>query len=155
VVFDERGVRIYEVSRVGDPVMVVARIADLPVPTSAIDVASLDRYLDRIASGHPAAALQDRGLGAWRAEVVVADGEAVVLRQAYDSGWHALVDGRAAQVRADPIGQLLIDVPPGRHVVELDHRVHNDLLAGAAVAVLTTLALFVGWVRSRRGVRRT
>jgi hypothetical protein len=156
VVFDERGVRIYEVARVGDPVLVVARLANLTVPTSAIDAAALDAYLDRIARGHPAAALQDRGLGAWRAEVVVADGEAVVLRQAYDSGWHALVDGRATEVRADPIGQLLIDVPPGRHVLELDHRVHNDLLAGVAVALFTTLALAVGWVRSRaRGARAT
>jgi len=156
VVFDEHGVRIYEVSRVGDPVLVVARLADLPVPTSAIDVAALDRYLDGIASGHPAAALQERGLGSWRAEVAVADGEAVVLRQAYDSGWHALVDGRAAPVRADPIGQLLIDVPPGRHILELDHGVHNDLVAGVAVALFTTLALVVGWIRSRlRGVRAT
>ena len=156
VVFDERGVRIYEVSRVGDPVLVVAKVADLPAPTSAIDAATLDTYLDRVASGHPAAALQDRGLGAWRAEVVVADGEAVVLRQAYDSGWHALVDGRAADVRSDPIGQLLIDVTPGRHVLELDHRVHSDLIAGAAVALFTTFALIALWIRGRvRGVRRT
>jgi hypothetical protein len=156
VVFDEHGVRIYEVSRVGDPVLVIARLADVPVPTSAVDVAALDRYLDRIASGHPAAALQERGLGSWRADLVVADGEAVVLRQAYDSGWHALVDGRSAEVRADAIGQLLIDVPPGRHVLELDHRVHNDLIAGLAVALFTTLALVVGWVRSRaRGARGT
>ena len=156
LVFDERGVRIFEVSRVGDPVLVIARLADVPVPTSAVDVAALDRYLDRIASGHPAAALQERGLGSWRADVVIADGEGVVLRQAYDSGWHALVDGRSAEVRADPIGQLLIDVPPGRHVLELDHRVHNDLIAGLAVALFTTLALVVGWVRSRaRGARGT
>jgi hypothetical protein len=156
LVFDQRGVRIYEVSRVGDPLMVVAKLADLPVPTSAIDVAALDAYLDRIGSGHPAASLQERGLGAFRADVVVAEGEAVVLRQAYDTGWHALVDGREAAVRADPIGQLLIDVPPGRHVLELDHRVHNDLLAGVAVALFTALALIGGWIRSRlRGVRGT
>jgi hypothetical protein len=66
------------------------------------------------------------------------------------------VDGRSAEVRADPIGQLLIDVPPGRHVLELDHSVHNDLIAGLAVALVTTLALVAGWVRSRaRGARGT
>ena len=156
VVFDERGVRIYEVSRVGDPVLVVGRLADLPAPTSAIDRAALDAYLDRVASGHAAVVLQERGLGSWRAEVVVAEGESVVLRQAYDSGWHALVDGKAAEVRADPIGQLLIDVPPGRHVLELDHRVHNDLIAGASVSLFTTVALIVLWIRGRvRGVGRT
>jgi hypothetical protein len=154
VVFDERGVRIYEVARVGDPVVVVAKLADLPAPTSAIDRPALDAYVARISSGHAPVALQARGLGSWRAEVDVAEGEAVLLRQAYDTGWHALVDGRAAEVRADPIGQLLVMVPPGRHVVELDHRVHNDLLAGMAVATLTASTLLAVAVRSRVRGRR-
>jgi hypothetical protein len=51
-------------------------------------------------------------------------------------------------VRADATGQLLVPVPPGRHVVELDHRVHPDLLAGVAVAALTMLGLVLTAVRS-------
>src|SRR5439155_17328826 len=93
--------------------------------------------------------LEARGLGAWRAEVDLRDGEQVVLRQAYDRGWRATVDGRSAVVRADPIGQLVVDVPPGRHVVELDHGVHTDLIAGIAVASVTAMLWLAISVRRR------
>ena len=149
VVFDERGVRIYEVSRVGDPRLVVARVADLAAPTSAIDRTAISDYVKRIADGRASSTLEARGLGAWRAEVDLRDGEQVVLRQAYDTGWRATVDGRSAVVRADPIGQLVVDVPPGRHVVELDHGVHTDLIAGIAVASVTAILWLAISVRGR------
>jgi hypothetical protein len=152
VVFDEGGVRIYEVSRTGDPRLVVARVADLAPPTSAIDRDAISAYTKRIADGRAPSQLEPRGLGAWRAEVDVREGEQVVLRQAYDTGWHATVDGRSANVRADPIGQLVIDVPPGRHVIELEHSVHTDFIAGLAVA-LTTAVLWSA-VSVRRRLRR-
>lgn len=151
-VFDEHSVRIYEVPRVGDPNLVVARVADLKAPTSAVDADAVAAYVRRIAEGRAPTSMERRGLGTWRAVVDVADGEALLLRQAYDTGWRAWVDGRAAEVRSDPIGQLLVVVPPGRHVVELDHRVHGDLLAGLALATVTTVVLLGAWIRA--GLRR-
>jgi hypothetical protein len=149
VALDRGGLRVYEVPRVGDPEVVIARVADLAAPASAIDRAAIEAYVRRIAAGHAAANLERRGLGAWRAEVDAGDGEGVVLRQAYDAGWHATVDGRPADIRGDPIGHLLVPVPAGRHVVELDHRIHADLIAGAAVAALTALGVIVAVVRGR------
>lgn len=147
------GLRIYEVPRVGDPQLVVGRFTDLAPPADAIDRAAIEAYVRRIAAGHAPASLERLGLGTWRAEVDAGDGEAVVLRQAYDVGWHATVDGRPAEVRADAIGLLLVPVPPGRHVVELDHRVHTDLVAGAGIAALTALGLLATAVRARvRGI---
>jgi len=140
IAFDELGVRIYEVAPVGDARIVVANIGGVAAPTSAIDQAAVAEYVKRMASGRAATVLEQRGLGGWRAQVDVRDGEQVILRQAYDTGWHATVDGRATTVRADPIGQLAVDVPPGQHVVELDHRVHTDLIAGVAVAAITAIA---------------
>jgi hypothetical protein len=152
VVFDRTGVRIYEVSPVGDSRVVVARIGDLAAPTSAIDREAISAYTNRIADGRAAGALEPRGLGAWRADVDVRDGEQVILRQAYDTGWHARVDGRAASVRADPIGQLLVDVPAGHHVIELEHGLHTDFIAGLAVAIAT--AVMWASVSLRRRLRR-
>jgi len=103
----------------------------------------------RVANGRAPTALEARGLGGWHAEVEVREGEQVVLRQAYDAGWRATVDGHAANVRADPIGQLQVDVAPGRHVVELEHRVHTDFLAGLAVALGTAVVWSVVSVRRR------
>ena len=152
IVFDERGVRIYEVARVDDPRLVIARVADLAAPTSAIDRTALSEYVRRIAAGRAPGTLEPRGLGAWRAVVEVQTGEQVVLRQAYDTGWRATVDGRAASVRADPIGQLVVDVPPGRHVLELDHTVHTDFIAGLGVALIT--AVLWSAISVRRRLRR-
>jgi hypothetical protein len=149
VVFDDHGVRIYEVSPSGDPRLMVARVADLAPPTSAIDRTAISEYVRRIADGRAPSTLAPRGLGAWRAEVEVRDGEQVLLRQAYDTGWRATVDGRPANVRADPIGQLVVDVPPGRHVVELEHGVHTDFIAGVAVALVTAVLWFAISVRRR------
>jgi hypothetical protein len=149
VVFDDHGVRIYEVSRTGDPRLVIARVADVAAPTSAIDRTAISEYVKRIADGRASAKLEPRGLGAWRAEVELRDGEQVVLRQAYDTGWRATVDGRSANVRADPIGQLAVEVPAGRHVVELEHGVHTDFIAGVAVALVTALVWLAISVRRR------
>jgi hypothetical protein len=146
---DQRGVRIYEVPRAGDARLVVARVGDLAAPTSAVDRPALETYVARMRVARAPARLEQRGLGGWRADVEVADGESVVLRQAYDTGWHATVDGRDVAVRADPIGQLLVPVPAGAHVVELDHRLHGDLLAGIGVATLTALGLLGSGVRGR------
>src|SRR5204863_9429117 len=107
LVFDEPGVRIYEVAPVGDSRLVIANVADLAAPTSAIDRAAVSEYVKRVASGRAPATLESRGLGAWRAVVEVRAGEQVVLRQAYDTGWHATVDGRAAFARPDPNGQIV------------------------------------------------
>jgi uncharacterized membrane protein YfhO len=134
---------------VGDPRIVIARVADLVPPTSAIDRTAISEYVKRIADGRASSTLEARGLGAWRTEVDFRDGEQLVLRQAYDTGWHARVDGRAANVRPDPIGQLVVDVPPGRHVVELDHGVHTDLIAGIAVAAVTAIVWLAISVRRR------
>ena len=152
VAFEERGVRIYEVSPVGDPRVVVARVAGLAAPTSAIDRAAISEYVKRIGEGRAPIKLEPRGLGSFRVEVDVRDGEQVVLRQAYDTGWHASVDGRPADVRADAIGQLIVDVPLGRHVVELQHGVHTDFIAGAAIALVTAILWLAMSVR--RGILR-
>ena len=152
VAFDEGGVRIYEVSRTGDARLVVARVADLATPTSAIDRTAISEYMKRIAGGRASTRLEVRGLGSFRAEVEVRDGEQVVLRQAYDTGWRATVDGRPANARADAIGQLVVDVPAGRHVVELEHGVHTDFIAGVAVAIVTALLWLT--ISVRRRIRR-
>ncbi|TMF25495.1 MAG: hypothetical protein E6I28_08890 [Chloroflexi bacterium] len=148
VVFDERGVRIYEVPLAGDPRSVVVASADLPTPTNGIDRPALDSYLSAVARGTaPVAALS--GLGSWRVEAQSAGGN-LVVRQAYDSGWRGTVDGSGVVLAPDALGMISVPVSAGRHVVELDHRAHLDFLAGIGIAALTGLVL-VGNALRRRG----
>jgi hypothetical protein len=151
VVFDERGVRIYEVPLAGDPrAVVVSSAADLQAPTNGIDRPALESYLSSVARGAAPAAVVN-GLGFWHVEAQSPGGN-LVVRQAYDSGWRGTVDGNSVAVAPDALGMVNVPVPAGRHVVELDHRVHLDLLAGIGIAALTGLVLVGGALR-RRGSR--
>jgi hypothetical protein len=146
VVFDERGVRIYEVPLAGDPrAVVVSSAADLRAPTDGIDRPALESYVSAVARGTaPVTAVG--GLDHWRFETQVAGD--LFVREAYDSGWQASVDGVSVAAASDALGMLRLTVPAGSHIVELDRRVHLDFLAGLGIAFLTGLVLAV------RGLRR-
>ena len=71
------------------------------------------------------------------------------MRQAYDSGWRVTVDGKGVDAAPDALGMLSLPVAPGRHVIELERRVHLDFIAGLAVAIVTALALLFRGLRAR------
>lgn len=153
VVFDERGVRIYEVPRVGDPTFALAQLGDTRPPMNAIDRAPLEAYVaDLSAAGAPTTVMQT-GLASWQLSEDSTTDTTLLLRQAYDSGWHVAVDGTAAPARADAIGQTSIAIPAGRHQISIDHRIHRDLLVGLAVALATALWLLQRQLRHRIQMR--
>jgi hypothetical protein len=148
VVFDERGVRIYEVPLVGDPrAIVVSSVADLRTPTNGIDRPALESYVGAVARGATSVATGS-GLGHWRVETQAAGD--LIVREAYDSGWQASVDGKSVATGSDALGMLWLTLPPGSHLVELDHRVHLDFLAGLGIATLTGLVVLVRALRGGR-----
>jgi hypothetical protein len=74
-------------------------------------------------------------------------------------GHTATLDGRPVRVLDGPAGLLTVEVPAGRHVLEIDFR-SPGLSVGAvalAVAAVVSLAQSAGWlvVRRRRGRRGT
>jgi hypothetical protein len=90
-----------------------------------------------------------RALGAQAAEVdVVTPMAAVVLvRNVYDPGWHATVDGHAAPVIAADYLVQGVPVPAGRHTIRLEYDdpwVGRGLLgSGAALTLLMGAALLL------------
>jgi len=149
VVFDERGVRIYEVPLASDPrAVVLSSAADLRTPTNGIDRPALESYLAAVTQGTRPVAIVN-GLGYWRVEAQSSGGN-LIVRQAYDSGWRVTVDGNSVAVGPDALGMISIPLSADRHVVELDHRAHLDFLAGIGIAALTGLML-VGNALRRRG----
>lgn len=103
----------------------------------------------------PASYVQ-QGDQAARIEVDAPSPALVLVRNPFDAGWHATVDGRPARLlRADYLMEA-VSVPAGHHVVELrydDPRIGQGLAASAlAILVLVCAAGALG-VRDRRRAR--
>jgi hypothetical protein len=67
----------------------------------------------------------------------------VVIRNAYERGWHATVDGRAARILVADYLLQGVEVPPGHHTIELtydDPWIGYGLL-GSSISVAVVLAL--------------
>jgi uncharacterized membrane protein YfhO len=77
----------------------------------------------------------------------------VVVRNVYDSGWSATVDGRAAPVLPTDFVMQGVPVPAGQHVVRLTYRdadVWRGLLGSVLVWAILAAAIAVSLVRERR-----
>jgi hypothetical protein len=82
----------------------------------------------------------------------------VVIRNSFDTGWHATVDGRPAPVLAADYFLQAVPIPRGRHVIRLvyrDPKIGEGIAASGVVWGLLVLAAAAGAVRERRrrGIR--
>ena len=78
----------------------------------------------------------------------------VVLADAFDPGWRARVDGQPAPIRRANVAFRAVDVPAGRHVVEMIYRPRGAtrglMLSGMGLLAMLGVALVA---RARRGRR--
>ncbi|MBM3725068.1 MAG: hypothetical protein FJW40_06560 [Acidobacteria bacterium] len=138
---------IYRVPRVAPG---LARVVDraamtgLKPVTQAQDQAGLEAYVRVIeAKGADAKWVSPDEL---RIEGDVAAGQALLVQESFDPAWRAETGGTAAEVRRDPLGFMVVDVPPGRAAVTLrfetplENRVGQGACA-AAVAAMAALAV--------------
>ena len=87
-----------------------------------------------------------------RATVVANRRAVVLLKVAYDPGWHVSVDGRDASTIMLAPALLGVAVSPGRHVVVFTYSGfrHYDVLYPLAILTLLGFALVPWWWRRRR-----
>jgi hypothetical protein len=158
------GVRLLEVAHTLGPARVVARLR--PVADETQSLALLDPAPDRGFDPRAEATVRGRDLEgvrlpadgrAGRAEVVQSRGNRLELRAegpgilvaatAWDPGWRAQVDDRAARVLRVDHAQIGVPLERGNHRVVLQHETRG-FLAGVGLAGATLVALLAWW-RSR------
>jgi uncharacterized membrane protein YfhO len=89
----------------------------------------------------------DRAHGRWRGSDVldlsadVNPGEALLVQETYDAGWHAYEGDRAVPIRADAVGHMLIALPPGAHKIRLAFEAPTEVIAGRAAGVIAVLII--------------
>jgi Bacterial membrane protein YfhO len=69
-------------------------------------------------------------------------------------GWHATIDGRAVPLRRFAGVMIEMDVPPGRHTIEL-HYWPATFTAGIIIALCALIGLATAWLVGRVRRRRT
>jgi hypothetical protein len=76
----------------------------------------------------------------------------LVIVEAYDPGWRATVDGRPVEVRRANLLFRAVEVPEGRHHVELSYR-PPGLLWGALLSASAAGTGVISWIHRWRGRR--
>jgi hypothetical protein len=99
-----------------------------------------------------AAALESRTLSQLRFAVDAPAAGYVVVNEKWFPGWHATLDGQSAPILRGNVIMQAIEVPPGKHVVELRFR-PGYLLYPLALAAFAWLATLAGIVWPRPGAR--
>jgi hypothetical protein len=118
-------------------------------------------YEGRVAWASPGVdVLSDSGTGVSEEVQLQAstDGTLVFARLTWP-GYTATLDGEPIEVRDGPAGLLAVDVPAGRHVLEIDFRTPGLSEGAAAIAIAALLSLgqsavwlLLRWRRRRRSV---
>jgi hypothetical protein len=92
-----------------------------------------------------------------RITVTTADPTLVVVRNTYDPGWSATVDGRPAPLLATDYLVQAVAVPAGTHEIRLvyrDDEVARGMAAGAVVWLTLLASIPAALLRERRARRR-
>jgi hypothetical protein len=111
-------------------------------PPPATNPERLAAYVQALEAGPAVVAAQE-----WRGpeEIAVSaefgEDQALLLHVSYDPAWRAESEGRSLPIRPDPLGQMVILVPPGAREVVIRFGLPFENLAGRIVGVLSLLLL--------------
>jgi hypothetical protein len=147
---DGEGNRYYRVPRGGTGIVRVvdrARLQSVPSIQIAGPTTQVQAYADAVESGPPA----DRARCRWSGSDVlnvsadIGPGEALLVQETYDPGWHAYENGRAQSIRADAVGHMLIALPPGPHSIKMVFEAPAEVIVGriAGTVCLMLIALLM------------
>jgi hypothetical protein len=68
-------------------------------------------------------------------------GQLLLIQESYDPAWHAYLEETELEIREDPMGQMLVAVPPGEREILLRFELPLENLVGRIVTVIALLAV--------------
>jgi uncharacterized membrane protein YfhO len=83
----------------------------------------------------------------------VAQGESILVQENYDPAWRAYDGGQPVQIEKDPIGFMLVHLPPGDHSVDLAFEPTPEIYAGRLLSCLSLLIVIILFVLRYRSAR--
>jgi hypothetical protein len=153
---DSEGNRYYRIPRRATGIVRIvdsARVKASPQVPPQYEIAQIRAYAEAIEAVPPGGDGPDRAH--WRnddaldVEAETQAGEALLVQESYDAAWRAYVDGRPETIEPDAIGFMLLQLPPGRHLVRLVFETPFEMIAGRMLAMVSVG--LIGWLAIRGG----
>jgi len=148
---DGKGNRIYSVPRKHPGLARVvdgSRFSTLHAPTASTYALALQSYTSMLEDpATPAANSRWLGADSLEIEAETRSGQALTVQVTFDDSWHARENGAEYPVSADPFGQMRVDVPPGRHKIEMYFDTPQENLFGRALTLLAAVVTGFLWFR--------
>ena len=162
VLYDNgRGDKIFQVPRKFPGlarVVELARHRGLGPPKIDYDYDAMSKYVTSIEERSPRPALWERfGPEAMRVRATLELGDAIVVQETWDEGWHArAAGGREVPVASDVLHFMLLDPGPGTHDIVLTYSTprENKIGRGLTSFAVGLTVFLLAWDRQRRW-RRT
>jgi hypothetical protein len=117
-----------------------------PAATAIVEAAA------PVAAGEGRVALHRREPSHLVLEATMERGGAVLVSEGFDAGWRATTGGRELPVHPAEVGLLAVDVPAGRHVVDLVYRPRTWPAAVALFCVGMAAVVLLVLLAARRAM---
>jgi hypothetical protein len=140
---DGRGNTIYKIPRRFPGIVRVVRrdaINAIQKPRFNEDLPRLRAYADAIEQGPDSPTVLDRDTpDRMTISSDIKSGESIIVQETYDPAWHAFSGGHELTVRADAMGFMRLDPPPGRQKIQLSFETPLENRIGNAVSTWSLL----------------
>jgi hypothetical protein len=149
---DGEGDRYYRVPRGATGIVrVVDRARMEAVPRIRVEglTTQVQAYAEAVESG-PAG---DRARCRWRGSdeldvaAEVGPGEALLVQETYDPGWHAYEGGRPQEIHVDAVGHMLVQLSAGSHEIRMVFEAPTEVVVGRVVGIVCWLAIVLVGIR--------
>jgi hypothetical protein len=154
---DGLGNALYRIPRrypVRARVVETARLHARKPPRFNDDVEYLRAYVDVVENGPDSpVTLERQGTDAMLLRARLSPGQAILVQETYDPAWQAWSNGQRLPLRADAMGFMAIEAPPGEYQVRLAFVMPAENRVGwvlTAISMLFLAALIAQAVRARK-----
>jgi hypothetical protein len=131
-----------------------ARLAARKLPRFNDDVEYLRAYVDVVENGPDSpVTLEREGSDAMLLRTRLNPGQAILVQETYDPAWQAWSNGKRLPVRADVMGFMVVEAPPGEQQIRLAFVMPGENRVGwvlFGVSLLLVAALAAGAMRVRK-----
>jgi hypothetical protein len=152
---DQQGTIVYAVERVHPGIgRIVSReaIQTIGKIRGGVDRETLANYVAVIENPEqPVTGVTWRGSDEVEIDAQVSASQSVLLQESYDPAWHAYENGKELAVRTEPVMSfMLLDVPAGRHAIQMRFEVPLENRVGQILFAISVLACIALLLRERR-----